>query len=85
MEKPQTPQLTSLTNGGRTGDGLLIGDGFHDSLGCQHSALHGVVGALDLRYVHEAWTAANQTASRECQFGNALEENGHRFKITDLT
>ena len=73
---------TLLTNGGRLAGQLFVGDGFKDRLCGQHSTLHGVVRALDLRHVHEARAAANQAAPWEGQFGNALKTG--QFKVTLL-
>ena len=48
-------------------------NGLYDGLGGQHAALLGGVGPLDLGHVHEPGAAANQAASRKCEFGNTLE------------
>ena len=48
-------------------------NGLNDSLGGQHAALLGGVGALDLGHVHEPGAAAGEEAARERQLRDALE------------
>lgn len=47
----------------------VLKDGFSG----KHPALHSIVGALDLRHVHEAGPAANQATPREGQLRDALQ------------
>ena len=52
---------------------VLVGQLAEDGLCCQHAALHGRVGALDLGHIHEAWTAADESAARKGQLGHRLQ------------
>ncbi len=51
---------------------IFIRDQFMDSLSSQYSCLHCTVRTLDLGHVHEAWTTAHQTTTRERQLRDTL-------------